>query len=45
MTEQEVRDIKNEAYRRAILACETNNTVEQVKDDLEQIIRKPEVYE
>ena len=43
--EEEIREIKNEAYRRAIRACELNDTVEQVIDDLKNIIRKPELYE
>ncbi len=36
---------KQYAYDRAIQACDINTTAEQVKDDIENILRKPEIYE
>lgn len=41
----DIRDAKNNAYQRAIQACEQNETLEQVIDDLKNIIRAPEIYE
>ena len=36
---------KDFAYKRAVESCEENTTAFQVKDDIENILRKPELYE
>lgn len=36
---------KEYAYNRSIVSCNENETSYQVKDDIENIMRKPEVWE
>ncbi len=45
MEDSEIRVIKDEAYNRAIEACELFETNREVIEELKNIMRAPHIYE